>query len=69
VTPSDPKINLADFDVALLFCIHDRVVNTPFRRLKIDNLALTDSARRYTADADYFQRAVTARFSYHGANF
>ena len=69
VTPGDPQVNLADFDVAFLFRVHDRVVDTPLCGFKVDDLALANAARRNAPHPNDLQRSIASRLRYHSADF
>src|SRR4029077_1514222 len=59
VTPGDSQVDLADFNVALLFRVHNRVMDTPLGGFKINDLALADAARRNAAHTNDLQRSIT----------
>ena len=69
VTSCNPQVNLADFDIAFLFRVHDRVVDTSFGRFKINNLPLANAARRDTSDTNDLQRPIVPRLGDHRADF
>src|ERR1700722_16920108 len=61
VASSNSQVDLADFDVTLFFCVHNRVVDTPFRRFEINDLALAYAARGNTSHPNDLQRSIAPR--------
>src|SRR5271165_1918120 len=69
VTTGDSQIDLADFNVTLLFRIHNRIVDATLRGLKVDYLSLTHTTRRSVPHSDDFEATIVPRLRDNSADF
>src|SRR4029077_3468745 len=69
VRAGNADVDAANHDVAFLFGVHDRLVHTLHRRLKIHYLALAHSARRRLANSKNFDCSVGFPFADNDTNF